>query len=201
MISGVVLAAGSAERFGGTKQLAKVGGTTLVQRAVDALVDADVTDVVVVVGHDAARVRAALRLPVGGRVVVNERYAEGQAASLATGLAALGPASDAAVVLLADQPGITSDHVRALVAGAAGARADTAIVRLRFDDGPGPALLTRAVFAEATSLAGDTGARAIIDRSPERVLEVRMPGPAPRDVDTRADLDAVGGTAPDVAGD
>ena len=60
------------------------------------------------------------------------------------------------------------------------------ILRLRFDDGPGPALLARSVWAEAMVLEGDTGARALM--TPDRVREVRVDGPAPRDVDLPGDL-------------
>lgn len=195
-ISGIVLAAGAGRRFGGTKQLATIDGDPLVQRAIDALVGAGIEDLVLVVGHDAARVRAAVRLPAAGRVVENHRFADGQATSLAVGLASLGTASEAAIVLLADQPGITADHVRALIDGwGSGAGAEPApIVRLRFDDAPGPALLAREVWDEVARLEGDTGARAIAERTPERVGEVRVAGPAPRDVDTREDLAALGGS-------
>lgn len=189
MISGIVLAAGSATRFGSTKQLADLDGRPLAQRAIDALASAGIRDVVVVVGHEAARVRAALTLPIGARIVVADRYADGMSASLAAGIAALGDQSTAVVVLLADQPGITADHVTALTS--AFADGDVPIVRLRFDDGPGPALLAREVWGEVTSLRGDVGARALIGSDPSRVREVRVTGPAPRDVDVPADLAAL----------
>ena len=89
MISALVLAAGEGSRFGGTKQIEIVRGKPLVQHAIDAATTADVDEVVVVLGHDALRVRDALSLPQRGRYVVNDRFAEGQATSLATGLGAL----------------------------------------------------------------------------------------------------------------
>lgn len=191
MISGIVLAAGSATRFGATKQLADLGGRPLAQRAIDALSAAGIRDVVVVLGHDADRVREALTLPDGARVVMAERHAEGMAASLAAGIASLGPTSRAVVVLLADQPGISAEHVTALTASYAST--PSPIVRLRFDDAPGPALLAREVWSEVAALRGDVGARALIDADPSRVREVRIAGPAPRDVDVAADLEALRG--------
>jgi molybdenum cofactor cytidylyltransferase len=186
VISALVLAAGEGTRFGGTKQLEVVRGKPLVQHAVDAAANAGVDEVVVVLGHEALRVRDALALPTSGRYVINDRYAEGQATSLAAGLRALDEASQAAVVLLADQPGIEPRHVAALVE-AFQAR-EPEIVRIRFRDAPGPALLARSVWDEAAELTGDTGARALFEAHPERVRWVAFDEDAPVDVDRQADL-------------
>lgn len=192
MLSAVVLAAGEATRFGRTKQVHELAGKPLVQHAVDAAAGAGLDEVVVVVGHDAHRVRAALRLPASGRVVENPRYAEGLATSLAAGLDACHPASEGAVVLLADQPGIAARHVRLLAD--AFRRTGAWIVRLRFRDGPGPALLSRAAWDEARGLSGDVGARALIDRHRDRVIEVAVDEAVPTDVDRPEDLTRAAGT-------
>ncbi|MGZ4108626.1 MAG: nucleotidyltransferase family protein [Actinomycetota bacterium] len=187
MIAAVVLAAGSASRFGGTKQLALLDGKPLVRHAVDAARGVGIAEVVVVVGHDADAVARAAGTDVS--IVRNPRHAEGQSTSLAAGLDALGDEVDAAVVLLADQPGITAEVIRDLVATAA-SRAEP-IVRLRFVDAPGPALLRRSVWDDVRALEGDTGARALAERSPDLVFEAFVATAAPADIDTPADLDAV----------
>jgi molybdenum cofactor cytidylyltransferase len=117
---------------------------------------------------------------------MNRDHSNGMASSLAVGLRALNDQSDAAVVLLADQPGIRSDHVEALVRlyGDTGAP----IVRIRFRDGPGPALFARSVWREVEALTGDTGARVLLDAQPERVRWVAFDEDAPRDVDVPEDL-------------
>lgn len=187
MISAIVLAAGAGTRFGGTKQVVELRGKPLVQHAVDAALEAGVDEIVVVLGHEAARVRAALRLPSSARSVVNPVYGSGMASSLAAGLRAADPASEAAVVLLADQPGVTAQHVRALLDAFTARRSP--IVRLRFRAGPGPALLGRAVWTDASSLEGDVGARALIDLHPELVEEVDVGGDMPQDVDAPGDVE------------
>lgn len=187
MISAVVLAAGAGLRFGGTKQVEEVRGKPLVQHAVDAAAEAGADEIVVVLGHDAERVRSALRPPPSARVVVNPAYASGMASSLAAGLRAADASSEAAVVLLADQPGVSAEHVRALVDAFTARRA--AIVRLRFRTGPGPALLARGVWAEAQALEGDVGARVLIERHPELVEELDIGGETPWDVDLPEDLE------------
>lgn len=189
MISAIVLAAGEGRRFGGTKQLERLRGKPLVQHAIDAAAAGGVEEIVVVVGHDAARVRDAAELPAGARVVVNDRFAEGQSTSLAAGVRALDPSSDAAIVLLADQPGIEARHVRTLIEAFDDAAREPEILRIRFRDGPGPTLLARSVWNEVTSLTGDTGARALFDAHPGRVRWVTIEEDAPRDVDRPDDLE------------
>ena len=187
MISALVLAAGEGTRFGGTKQLEILRGRPLVQHAVDAASGAGVDEIVVVLGHDALRVRDALSLPEGSRFIVNERYADGQSTSLAAGLRALDPASEAAIVLLADQPGIEARHVRSLVTAYEGEAPE--IVRIRFRDGPGPAILARSVWDEAMRLTGDVGARALFEARPGRVRWLDVDEDAPPDIDRRVDLE------------
>lgn len=188
MISALVLAAGEGTRFGGTKQLALLDGKPLAQYAVDALASAGVDELVVVTGHDAEAVEAALRLPPQGRFARNPDHATGQATSLAAGLHALADDSEAAVVLLADQPGVTDAEVRALVDAFTANR--PRIVRIVYTDGPGPALLSREIYADAGHLHGDVGARELIASHPEWVEEVPIPFAAPRDVDRPGDLPA-----------
>ena len=186
MISGIVLAAGEGRRFGSTKQVVMLGDRPLAQHAIDALTAADLGEIVVVTGHDADEVEAALRLPASGRFVHNDAFRDGQATSLAAAIHALDDDSEAAVVLMADQPGVTTSEVLALIDAFRGTR--QAIVRLRYEDGPGPALLSREIYAEAGHLHGDTGARVLMASHPEWVLEVRVPRAAPPDIDEPADL-------------
>lgn len=189
MIGAIVLAAGTSSRFGETKQIARVRGKPLAQHAIDAAAEAGVDEIVVVLGHDAERVRSTLAYPLHARWVMNPSFASGIASSLATGLRAADGGTDGAVVLLADQPGVTAQHVRMLIGAFLERRA--AIVRLRFRDGPGPTLLSRDVWPEAMALEGDAGARVLVERHPELVEEVDAGGEAPPDIDTRQDLAAL----------
>lgn len=184
MISGVVLAAGTSSRFGSTKQLLVLGSKPLVVHAIDALRDAGVGELIVVVGHDREAVEAAL--PPDVRIVPNPAYRDGQATSLAAALHEVADDSEATIVLQADQPGITSEDLRALVEGFHTTRKQ--IARLRYLDAPGPALLSREIYAEAGHLHGDAGARLLIASHPEWVHEVQIERPAPRDIDTPDDL-------------
>ncbi len=186
MISGIVLAAGEGRRFGGTKQIVEVEGRPLAQHAIDALADAGVAEILVITGHDAETVESALELPPAARFVRNPAYRDGQATSLAAAFHEIADESQGAVVLMGDQPGVTPDDVRALIRRFLATRRE--IVRLRFTDGPGPALLSREIYAEAGHLHGDVGARVLIASHPDWVEEVEMDRPAPRDIDLPEDL-------------
>jgi molybdenum cofactor cytidylyltransferase len=183
---GLVLAAGAGTRFaGGPKQLAPLAGRPLLEHALAAV--AGLTPRVVVLGHAAAEVRAAVDLH-GARAVVCPDWAEGQAASLRCGIAALGDV-DAAVVVLGDQPGITPGAVAALVAAAGG---EEEAVRAAYGGRPGhPVLLRRPLLDRAGELHGDRGFKGLLRGA--RVLDVELGGVAdPADVDTREDLAARG---------
>jgi molybdenum cofactor cytidylyltransferase len=186
VISGIVLAAGEGRRFGGTKQLVELGGVPLGQYAIDALDAAGVDEIVVVSGHDATTVERGLVVPAVGRFVRNERYREGQSSSLAVALHEVADESEGAVVLMADQPGVTSEDVGALIEAFRSQRG--AIMRLLYTDGPGPALLSREIYAEAGHLHGDVGARALMASHPEWVVDVPIDRPTPIDVDVSDDL-------------
>jgi molybdenum cofactor cytidylyltransferase len=190
VICGVVLAAGTGSRFGGTKQLLLVAGRPLVQHAIDAADAAALDEIVVVLGHDAERVRAGIRLPETARVIENPDYRDGLATSLAAGLRAASSESEGAVVLLADQLGVTPDTIGSLVSAFTAHRGR--IVRAMFRDGPGPALLSRDVWDEAMRLSGDEGARTLMAAHPGWVEEIEIRADAPPDVDTPEDAARLG---------
>jgi molybdenum cofactor cytidylyltransferase len=186
VISGIVLAAGTGSRFGGTKQLEIVHGRPLAQHAIDTAVAAGLDEILVVTGHDAEAVEAAVTLPDGARFVRNPRHREGQSSSLAAALHEIADESEAAVVLMADQPGVAAEVVTALVSRFRATRRQ--IVRSVYRNGPGPALLSREVYAEAGHLHGDVGARVLMASHPEWVEDVEVDADVPPDVDAAADL-------------
>ena len=185
-MAALVLAAGGGRRFGGTKQLAELDGRPLVAHAVATAVAARLAPVVVVVGHDAEAVAEAARQGGEVEVVVNRRYAEGQSASLRTGVAAVVSRPDvrALVVLLADQPGVLPETVRKVVGAV---RGGAVAARARYEDRPGhPVAFDRRVFGRLAEVEGDAGARQLL--AALHTVEVRVPGPLPEDVDTPDDL-------------
>ena len=102
MTAAILLAAGESTRMGQPKALLPWGGVTLIEYQVRQLSDADVDEIVVVLGHAADEIRE--RVPDMARVVVNLLYQEGRATSLRAGAGALPDNAGPIIVLDVDQP-------------------------------------------------------------------------------------------------
>jgi molybdenum cofactor cytidylyltransferase len=193
-IAGVVLAAGLSRRMGQPKLLLDLGGAPILRRSVQQILSAGLDEVVVVTGPDAAPLAAALA-GLAVRRAQNPDPAAGQAGSVVAGVAALGPDVEAAVLALGDQPTVSPDVIRALVA--AWRATGRPIAAPVYRDGRGnPVLFARDVFPELLALTGDTGARTVIAADAARVTLVPVDAPMPPDVDTPEDLARLRGEAP-----
>jgi molybdenum cofactor cytidylyltransferase len=153
-VGAVLLAAGSGTRLGGKpKALLELGGVPLILRQLIALSGAGVDEVVVVLGHHAPAIEAAIAaFPI--TLVHNPDPDAGQAASVRCGLAALSPRIDAAMVALADQPLIDTQDIVALIGAYKKRPEGTAMVVPRFGGAPGNPVIFDAQLREAW-LAGD----------------------------------------------
>ena len=181
----LLLAAGASRRFGSPKQLARIGGESLLRRMARVAVASGPAGCIVVLGASASRLKRELRdLPVS--IVVNRRWRQGLSGSLATGIAALPSSARAVLVLLVDQAAIGPADLELLAA--AWRKAPRSIVAARADGvlGP-PAILPRHLFRALRGLRGDQGARELLRDPSRRVIGFDLPGAA-ADVDRPADL-------------
>ena len=178
-IATVVLAAGASTRLGEPKQLATLGGQTLLERAVRVAREAGCLPVVVVVGAEYVQV---LGNSVLGDVVtvINDKWEEGMASSIRLGVRALAfAAKDAEGVLLmtCDQPAVTAKHLRRLMT-----RAEVKASRYAGRNGV-PAFFPKKYFDRLMELEGDAGARELLADTRYEELEN-----GELDVDTVEDL-------------
>jgi molybdenum cofactor cytidylyltransferase len=181
-----VLAAGAATRFGGAKQLAELDGRPLLEHALGAMAASGVDRMVVVLGAGAEEIAARVDLH-GAEPLICDRWDEGQSASLATALAEMGDA-DAVVVTLGDQPRMSPDAIRRVIASR---EAGTAAVRATYNGDPGhPVLLERELIGRLRDVTGDHGARNLLLSVNTRDVPCDDLGGGD-DVDTRAQLDAL----------
>jgi molybdenum cofactor cytidylyltransferase len=191
VISAVVLAAGSSTRMGRPKLLLPLAGKPIVQHVVDTALGAAVGEVVVVLGPEPDTVRASVRPDDRLRFVVNERSEEGQSTSLRTGLDAVGPDAEAAIILLADQPSVSPSALDAVLRATRSLPSDVAAVQASYGGVPAhPTLFLRKVWSDVVE-EGDHGARNWIRAHPERRILVEVGGEPPEDVDTPEDYERV----------
>jgi molybdenum cofactor cytidylyltransferase len=186
MVSAVVLAAGASTRMGTNKLLLPLAGEPLLRRTVQRVCDAGFDDVLVVLGSDHERTRAAIEdLPV--RVVVNADYATGMGSSFRTAVASL-PDSDAALFALADQPFVTAAEYRAVLD--AYRQHGGPIVSVRYGEVMAPPhLFTRRLFPELAAL--EHGARPVLLRHRDETTVLTFPGDLLADMDTPEDYELV----------
>jgi len=181
----IVLAAGASRRFGSPKQLVRLNGRPLLHLAVSRAVEVAGQAVTVVLGANAAELAPLLR-HTPAAVVVNRDWAEGMGSSVRTGVARLPATADAVMLLLADQPAITAEELRRLVA--TWRRQPQSIVAAYYEGTSGvPAIFPREDFGALSGLRGDAGARAVLKRGGERVIRVPLQSAA-IDIDTPEDL-------------
>lgn len=181
----VVLAAGAARRFGGSKQLAVLNGEPLVRRALKTAERVLGEYVVLVVGSGWQAVHEACA-PLLGYLVRNDDPDGGLAGSLAAGTRAIETAADGVLLLLADQPLIDETHIENLIRAWNRSAAQITCSRHAGTDGP-PVIFPRRYFAELQTLEGDRGAKALLQRHADNVLALHCPEAA-LDVDTVDDL-------------
>jgi molybdenum cofactor cytidylyltransferase len=184
-VCGLVLGAGGSKRLSRPKQTLPFRGGTLLGHVVGVARACAFDQLVVAIGGAAGEVRAQVDLR-GAEVVVNDAYGEGCSSSIAAALDVV--RGDVLVLMLGDQPGVTAETVAALLAG----RGDAALAVCRYDDGRGhPFAFGREVFGDLAQLHGDKAVWKLLDRRPDDVAEVPVPGPVPLDVDTWDDYEAV----------
>ena len=175
-IAAVILAAGRSTRMGGpNKLLAELGGKPMVRIVTEQVLGSKASSVTVVTGHQAAEVEKALAgLKV--KFVRNPDFAAGLASSVRTGIAAVPETADGAVVCLGDMPLIDAKLIDRLIEAFAPDRGHLVAVPVSDNRRGNPVLWSRRFFKELMTLDGDIGARNLIARHVEAVVEVVVEG-------------------------
>lgn len=186
-VAAVVLAAGMSTRMGSAKQLLRLGDRTLLDTVLDNLRSSQVAEIVVVLGGSAELIQQQINLN-GARIVINDAYQQGMGTSLQAGVSAVDSSSDAALIVLADQPFIRPATLDHLIDRYRAQNSPVVIPAYKGHRG-NPVLLDRSLFPEVLALSGDTGFRSLFSRHTEKILNVPVDDIGVLiDVDTEADL-------------
>lgn len=188
-VAGIVLAAGASRRMGTNKLLLDIEGEPMVRRTVRRVLDAGCSPVVVVTGHEAARVREAL-------VGLEVEFAESPdptgptSGSLHAGLRTLGNDVDAALVMLSDMTQVSASMLRAVVESIAQGPEPLAVSRYGDVLAP-PLVFTRSLWPELLAWHGEGCGKAVVKAHQSEARMLDWPEAALQDVDTPEDYATV----------
>ncbi|HMF98712.1 MAG TPA: nucleotidyltransferase family protein [Vicinamibacterales bacterium] len=193
-IAGVVLAAGTSTRMGQNKLFMELEGEPLVRRAVGRAAKAGFDPLIVVLGHEADRVRRALD-GIAYQPVVNGEYERGVNSSLRAGIQAASHSNArAAVVVLADMPFVTTAMLETLMRKYRDSDAPLVISNYEGVNAP-PMLYDRALFGELAMSEGQGCGKHVVEKHRHEAESASWPVEALTDLDTPEDFQRVTATA------
>jgi molybdenum cofactor cytidylyltransferase len=157
---------------------------------VEASLASQAEPVIVVTGHEAAKIEAALS-GLGVTIVHNPGFREGLSTSLKAGLAAVPSTADGALVLLGDMPQINAGLIDRMIAAFSPPDGRSICVAIHQQRRGNPVLWARRFFTEIEGLAGDAGAKTLLDAHEEQLCEIDADSGVLRDIDTPEALAAL----------
>ncbi len=185
-IAAIVLAAGRSTRAGEVnKMLAPIEGVPMVACTVSRVADSRASSIIVVTGHEADRVGAALA-GAGAQFTHNPDVVQGMATSIAAGIKALDDDVDGVLICLGDMPALAAADIDRLIDAFKGDPDHGICIPVAGGRRGNPVLFAAKFFPELVALSGDAGARAVIAAHGGEVAEVAMTGAG-----TLVDLDTV----------
>lgn len=192
MIWAVVLAAGESLRMGSQKLLLPYRDSTIIETIVRTALDSSVDETLVVLGADRPKVGEALRsYPL--TLAVNKDFRKGMLSSIQTGFAALPGGTEAAVVMLGDQPDVTPEVIDGLILAFREERGGI-VVPVHGGRRGHPILIAGNYRNEVLGLDPGIGLRQLLRAHPGDVFEVEVEdGAILRDMDKPSDYRGAAG--------
>jgi len=188
----IILAAGQSSRLGTPKQLLKYQNKTLLQHAIDTAKQSKLRSIVVILGSNANNILKETDTS-GIHVVINDDWETGMASTIRCGIQSLqelDPDANAAVLMVCDQPYVTTDLLNSLIETQK--ETSKAIIVSQYGDTIGtPALFQKQFFEKLIALEGDSGAKKIIMQNNNFLATMPFPKGS-IDIDTIDDYKALG---------
>ena len=178
MIWSIILAAGESKRMGEPKMLLPFGGKTIIEAVTESVVASEVDGSLVVVGAERERIEEKIK-DYGIKSVFNPGFRSGMLSSVQCGFKAVPEGTLAVLVVLGDQPRISSGIINQLIQ--AFKKTGKGIVLPVYEGERGhPVIIEMKYKEEVENLSPDIGLRGTVYSHPEDILEV--------DVDTASIL-------------
>ena len=188
-VAAIIAAAGSSSRLGQPKQLHMYEGETLLQRAIRLASTAGAAPIFVVLGANREQIEQQVEFG-SARVVYNPAWQEGLGSSIRAGVAAV-QAYDGnfsgVLLLICDQPRLTRAHLDVMIEKFRTSQGQAAVASQYGGVRGIPAIFPCVALPELLALAGDKGARGLLQQAAWPVIEVRFEG-GEIDIDRPADL-------------
>jgi molybdenum cofactor cytidylyltransferase len=192
--AGIILAAGKSSRLGRPKQLLDIGGRPLVAGTVETALRSTLERVVLVLGHEAEAILAALGRPGADSrlsLTFNPRYGEGMSTSLQEGLIQVS-SFPSIMVILADHPYLDYRLIDFLLTSFRNSDKDICVPCCKGRQGS-PTLFGARFYPDIMNIRGDVGGREIIRANPASLLRVEIETEdCFFDIDTEEDLARLG---------
>ncbi|MFQ5754123.1 MAG: NTP transferase domain-containing protein [bacterium] len=187
-VSAILLAAGMSKRMHlGNKLLLNIKGKSVLRWCVENVLKSAASEIVVVAGKDFPEIKSELNeLEVS--ILRNKNYFLGMSTSIMTGIKALNVNSEGALILLADQPLLSTNTINRFLETFQ--KRGKKIIAAHFKQFIGnPVLFHRSLFPDLLKLKGDVGARSILKHYPEQIATIEIPEVESFDIDTPVDFE------------
>jgi molybdenum cofactor cytidylyltransferase len=189
----IIVAAGSSSRLGQPKQLIRIEGEPLLQRAIRIAQEAGASPVLVVLGAHRELIGSQVDFS-DAKIVVNDEWQEGLASSIRAGVRALereAPDALGILLMICDQSRVTAEHLRNMIDVFRTQPGINSIASTYIGTRGIPAIFPISAIPDLCALRGDKGARGLLAAPPWPVIEIPLEG-GELDIDRPEDLERLG---------
>jgi molybdenum cofactor cytidylyltransferase len=172
MIWAVVLAAGESKRMGEAKLLLPFGEKTIIETVIENVIQSKVEKILIVLGSGREKIEQRIK-NYSLKIAFNPNFRSGMLSSVHAGFQALPEYAQAALVVLGDQPSISTSVINELIDAYKRTRKGIVLPIYKSERGH-PVLIDMKYRNEIENLSPDIGLRGTVYNHPEDILEVEM---------------------------
>jgi xanthine dehydrogenase accessory factor len=183
VVNAIILAAGESKRMGKPKMTLPFGDKSIIEKVVSHATHSVLDKIIVVLGSDAEPVRRLLQ-EYAVKTVLNNKYKDGMLSSVQCGLSTVSPTTDGVMILLGDQPMVSSSVIDKVLDAFKRSGKDIIIATCGKKRGH-PILIGRKYFQEVMEFPAEKTLKDLLIKYPGDIEEVETGSPEIlRDIDT-----------------